>query len=64
MKEGKFKNAAQVYKNAADLSMQMREEERAKELQAMAKEINPLHKNTRKQDLIQKTAQAKEKLLP
>jgi hypothetical protein len=39
MKEGKFRDAAKVYQTAATLSVEMKEEERAKELQAMAKEI-------------------------
>jgi SCP-2 sterol transfer family len=39
MKEGKFRDAAKQYKLAANLSLEMKEEERAKELQAMAKEI-------------------------
>jgi hypothetical protein len=39
MKEGKFRDAAKVYEAAAQLSVEMKEEERAKELQAIAKEI-------------------------
>lgn len=39
MKEGKFRDAAKVYEAAAKLSVEMKEDERAKELQAMAKEI-------------------------
>jgi hypothetical protein len=39
MKEGKFRDAAKVYEAASKISMEMKEEERAKELQAMAKEI-------------------------
>ena len=39
MKEGQFKAAAAVYKQAAKLSEQMKEEDRAKEFLAMAKEI-------------------------
>ncbi|HMF30265.1 MAG TPA: hypothetical protein VKK79_02535, partial [Candidatus Lokiarchaeia archaeon] len=39
MKEGKFRNAADTYDQAAEQSVEMGEEERAKEFQAMAKEI-------------------------
>lgn len=39
MKEGKFRDAAKVYEGAAKVSIEMKEEERAKELQAIAKEI-------------------------
>lgn len=39
MKEGKFRDAASTYDQAGKLSIEMGEEERAKEFQAMAKEI-------------------------
>jgi len=39
MKEGQFKEAAQVYEEIAKLSEQMKEEDRAKEFLAMAKDL-------------------------
>lgn len=38
-KEGKFRGAAEIYKNVAEVSKEMKEEERAKEFLAMANEI-------------------------
>ncbi|MHA1871658.1 MAG: SCP2 sterol-binding domain-containing protein [Promethearchaeota archaeon] len=49
MKEGLFKEAASVYEQAAKLSEQMKEEDRAKEFLAMAKEIRDKEFEYRKQ---------------
>lgn len=53
--EGQFKKAAQIYKECASLSSEMKEEERAKEFLAMAKEIEE-----KEFELVKKWKQEKE----
>src|SRR6056297_333540 len=67
MKEGKFRDAAKVYKSAAEISYEMKEEERAKELEARAKEIiekefEYMKKWEKEKDVRQKEAKLARKL--
>ncbi|TFF90738.1 MAG: hypothetical protein EU548_01510, partial [Promethearchaeota archaeon] len=56
--EGKFREAAKVYEECAELSQEMKEEERAKEFLAMAKEIRD-----KEFELVKKWKQEKERRL-